>query len=434
MATNREPAKDMDRRPGRVSARPLRRPRHAQRLQYSASQASHHPADRRLHRSVDRGVSSLRRGPDSAGPQRPQALRRPAQPRHGNASPHPHAVGRGARQPDSHRLHVRLQLSAAQPRRRPLVLAARHRDARRQQQHGARTGPLHHRQRARRSRLHRLKPARGASPATRAEAPAPQRPTSKQQPHRPIHASRTAPLTPPRRLPSRLHREAIYQVLRQHEITLQNGFAIVYHDGRVIASFQMPQRAGATAQVKTWLPDQIADEDSDESALRQPPTDPTDAAILAAAQRNDQPVFSLGTTDYALGATTLKQGNTVVVGLPMPFGMAATMTRLRKNAEAYWVLYSERRQIRDLYMLLLLMMTSLALFASMLARAASLQAGHQAGRSARRRHGGHRRRETTPTACRRAQPKSWANWSAASTTWPPTSKTAVAPSSTPPCS
>jgi two-component system nitrogen regulation sensor histidine kinase NtrY len=75
-------------------------------------------------------------------------------------------------------------------------------------------------------------------------------------------------------------------------------------------------------------------------------------------------VFSLGTTDYALGTTTLKQGETVVVGLPMPFGMAATMTNLRKAADAYWVLYSERRQIRDLYMLLLLMMTSLALFAS----------------------------------------------------------------------
>src|SRR5271163_3362316 len=48
----------------------------------------------------------------------------------------------------------------------------------------------------------------------------------------------------------------------------------------------------------------------------------------------------------------------------MPFGMAATMTRLQKRAEAYSTLYSERRQIRDLYMLLLLMMTSLALFAS----------------------------------------------------------------------
>jgi two-component system, NtrC family, nitrogen regulation sensor histidine kinase NtrY len=188
-------------------------------------------------------------------------------------------------------------------------------------------------------------------------------PTSKQQLHRSIHApshgsARIAAISA-----SRLHREAIYQVLRQHEITLQNGFAIVYHEGRVVASFQMPQRAGATAQVKTWLPDQAAEEDPDEAA-KQAPTDLNDAAILATAQRNDQPVFSLGTTDYALGATPVKQGNTVVVGLPMPFGMAATMINLRKNADAYWVLYSERRQIRDLYMLLLLMMTSLALFAS----------------------------------------------------------------------
>ena len=181
--------------------------------------------------------------------------------------------------------------------------------------------------------------------------------------HRSIHASARDSAHAATLPASRLHREAIYQVLRQHEITLQNGFAIVYHEGRVIASFQMPQRAGATAQVKTWLPDQTAEEDSDEQS-RQVPTDPTDAAILAAAQRNDQPVYSVDATDYALGATTVKQGNTVVVGLPMPFRMAATMTNLRKNAEAYWVLYSERRQIRDLYMLLLLMMTSLALFAS----------------------------------------------------------------------
>lgn len=162
---------------------------------------------------------------------------------------------------------------------------------------------------------------------------------------------------------SRQFRDAIYQVLKQHEITLQNGFAVVYHEGRAVASFQMPQRAGATAEVKPWLPGQSGDEDTDETSASAS-TNPTDAAILATAQRNDQPVFSLGSTDYALGATVLKGGNTVVVGLPMPFGMAATMASLRKNAETYWVLYSERRQIRDLYMLLLLMMTSLALFAS----------------------------------------------------------------------
>jgi two-component system nitrogen regulation sensor histidine kinase NtrY len=187
-------------------------------------------------------------------------------------------------------------------------------------------------------------------------------PVPPHQPHRSIHApAHGSPHAAA--LSFHQHREAIYQVLRQHEITLQNGFAIVYHEGRVIASFQVPQRAGAIAQVKTWLPDQVAEQDSDESA-KQSPTDPTDAAILATAQRNDQPVFSLDTTDYALGATAIKQGNTVVVGMPMPFGMAAIMTRLQKRAEAYSVLYSERRQIRDLYMLLLLMMTSLALFAS----------------------------------------------------------------------
>ncbi|WP_353066200.1 ATP-binding protein [Tunturibacter psychrotolerans] len=162
---------------------------------------------------------------------------------------------------------------------------------------------------------------------------------------------------------SHLNREAIYEVLRQHEITLQNGFAIVYREGRVVASFHLPQRVGATAQVKVWLPDQVSGADTEEASAHAP-TDPMDAAILTTAQRIDQPVFSLGATDYALGATTLKQGETVVVGLPMPFGMAATMTNLRKAADAYWVLYSERRQIRDLYMLLLLMMTSLALFAS----------------------------------------------------------------------
>ncbi|HXC95797.1 MAG TPA: ATP-binding protein [Edaphobacter sp.] len=184
------------------------------------------------------------------------------------------------------------------------------------------------------------------------------RPAGRRGPHTPPHsAARPAALSA-----ARARREAVSQILRQHEITLQNGFAVVYHDGLVIASFQLPPRAGARAQVKPWLPDQASDANSDDPVKAT--TDPTDAAILATAQRNDQPVFSIGTTDYALGATTLKQGNTVVVGLPMPFGMAATMTRLQKRAEAYSVLYSERRQIRDLYMLLLLMMTSLALFAS----------------------------------------------------------------------
>src|SRR3984885_1264096 len=212
-------------------------------------------------------------------------------------------------------------------------------------------------------------PPAGPVGETKAGAVAPS--SSQQQTRKGTRGSaRNTAQTTPRSaaiLASRERREAILKVLQQHEITLQNGFAVVYRDGRVVAAFQMPQRAGTTAAVKTWLPDQAGDNGEDQggdTATADTPTDPTDAAILAPAQRNDQPVFSLGPADYALGATTIKQGSTVVVGLPMPFGMTATMTRLRKNADAYWVLYRERRQIRDLYMLLLLMMTSLALFAS----------------------------------------------------------------------
>ncbi len=185
--------------------------------------------------------------------------------------------------------------------------------------------------------------------------------------HSPARSPAHKPASKTSATASRPNREAIVRVLRQHDTTLQNGFAVVYREGRVIAGFHMPQRIGATAEVKTWLPDQSGEEGDQtvqEAVAARTATEATDAALLAAAQRSDDPVFSLGSADYALGAAAIKQGSTVVVGLPMPEGMTATMGRLRKNADAYWALYRERRQIRDLYMLLLLMMTSLALFAS----------------------------------------------------------------------
>jgi two-component system, NtrC family, nitrogen regulation sensor histidine kinase NtrY len=159
-------------------------------------------------------------------------------------------------------------------------------------------------------------------------------------------------------------------VLRQHEITLQNGFAIVYREGHSIAAFHMPKSAGAPTQVKPWLPDAPpADEDADAAPPAQPApaqvhaVGDLDATILAASQRNDLPAFSIGDTDYALGTAALPQGGTVVVGLPMPYGMTATMARFRKAVDDYWAAYRQRRQVRNLYMLLLLMMTGLALFA-----------------------------------------------------------------------
>ncbi len=133
----------------------------------------------------------------------------------------------------------------------------------------------------------------------------------------------------------------------------------------------MPQSTPSGAELKTWIPETV-DSSPDEPlaanapAARSPQltlSKSIDAAVLAAAQRNDQPLFSIGSSDYALGTAALREGGTVVVGLPVPFGMAATMTRLHAATDAYWTLFRSRRQIRNLYTLLLLMMTGLALFA-----------------------------------------------------------------------
>ncbi len=165
--------------------------------------------------------------------------------------------------------------------------------------------------------------------------------------------------------------DALDAVLHQHEITLQNGFAVLYREGRPVAAFHMPRRTASPAQVKPWLPDQSSIDDDGDSAPATPPRHQPgddlvvdasiDATILAASQRND--LFSLGDTDYALGTAAMKQGGTVVVGLPMPLGLSATVARFQTAVDDYWKAYAQRRQVRTLYMLLLLMMTSLALFA-----------------------------------------------------------------------
>ena len=167
--------------------------------------------------------------------------------------------------------------------------------------------------------------------------------------------------------------DSIDRALHQHEITLQNGFAVVYREGRPIAAFDMPQRTGAPAQVKPWLPEQNStDDDGDATPAlpqRHTPGDDRvvdasiDASILAAAQRSDLPIFSQGGTDYALGAAAIQQGGIAVVGLPLPHGLSATVTRFQNAVDDYWKSYRQRRQVRLLYTLLLLMMTSLALFA-----------------------------------------------------------------------
>lgn len=169
-------------------------------------------------------------------------------------------------------------------------------------------------------------------------------------------------------------RSAIERVLEQHAITLQGGFVLIFRNGHAIAAYHLPRRQGATAEITPWITNAIGNSSTTEEEGASP-ADPeknsgsslsaaTDANILATAQRTDQPIFTLGNNDYALATAGMKHDGIVVVGLPMPYGMATTMTRLRDAADSYWTLFRGRRQIRGVYMELLLMMTSLALFAS----------------------------------------------------------------------
>ncbi|MDE1162489.1 MAG: ATP-binding protein [Acidobacteriaceae bacterium] len=150
--------------------------------------------------------------------------------------------------------------------------------------------------------------------------------------------------------------------LLRHDLTLQGGFAIVYSDSNPVAALHMPK--GAPLQVNAVLPD-----DSISAGSQKPPAtapispEPAPQAILQAARRNDAPFYSIGDTDYTFATAGIKGGGMVVVGLPIPRGISATSLRLRSAADAYWALFRERRQVRNLYMGLLLLTTLLALFA-----------------------------------------------------------------------
>jgi nitrogen fixation/metabolism regulation signal transduction histidine kinase len=158
------------------------------------------------------------------------------------------------------------------------------------------------------------------------------------------------------------------RVLRRHQITLQGGFVLLYRNGHLVLASNMPSNVAGNAELKTLQPPTAAEDDSEDKPAAPAVVEtqipgPAEQAILQAAQRKDSPFYSLGTTDYTLASATLPKGDTIVVGLPIPPGVSAASERLRTSADDYWVHFRERRQVRNLYMSILLMTTALALFA-----------------------------------------------------------------------
>ncbi|MCL2659771.1 MAG: ATP-binding protein [Acidobacteriaceae bacterium] len=157
----------------------------------------------------------------------------------------------------------------------------------------------------------------------------------------------------------------LQNVLQLHEMSLQDGFAMIYRGHRAMAAIQMPRLEGAKMQLRAWPTGASGtSRESSPEKLLASGVYPDDELIFAAAQRSDTPLLRIGENDYTLGAATTQDGATVVVGLPVPQGVTEAMTSLNHAATAYWTLVRSRRPLRTLYLLLLMMMTGLAMFVS----------------------------------------------------------------------
>lgn len=150
------------------------------------------------------------------------------------------------------------------------------------------------------------------------------------------------------------NKEALLDEIRTHRITLQGGFAVLYRDDAPMAEYRVPSALGPVT-VRAWM---------DDNAAQVQTPQPLTSVIRTAAQRTDEPVIALGDMEYALGMATTSGGGVVVVGLPLPSGLSATVAQIRANTEKYWAVYRERRSIRSTYLLLLLLLTALTFFAS----------------------------------------------------------------------
>lgn len=152
----------------------------------------------------------------------------------------------------------------------------------------------------------------------------------------------------------RSHDEAsLLAVIRTHRITLEGGFTAIYHDGAMISQYQLPQGPGPVL-LRPWMDDNPRDT----------PAGSLSTLALEGARRSDDPVLVAGAKEYVLGAATLQDGSVVVVGLPVPAGLSATVAQIRSGARDYWLLFRTRNSIRRTYLLLLILLSTLTFFAS----------------------------------------------------------------------
>jgi len=130
---------------------------------------------------------------------------------------------------------------------------------------------------------------------------------------------------------------AVLNEFRQHETTLQGGFAIAIDSGNAEASFGAPV---AWPLLKSFLP-----------------TEPINP---------DKPRrISWNGTEFVLGSASVGNHGEILVAMPLPKNFTDAQQQLEASQQRYLGLARERRLVRRTYMAFLWLLTGMVLFASM---------------------------------------------------------------------
>lgn len=127
----------------------------------------------------------------------------------------------------------------------------------------------------------------------------------------------------------------VLEEFREHQQTLQGGFAVALADGNAAASLSLP---APWSVMKDRLP-------------------------VEPALRGEHPHFQWNDTDYIVGAVPVNKG-AIVVALPLPPRFAATEKQIQESQQRYIELARQRKLVRRTYIGFLLLLTVLVLFAS----------------------------------------------------------------------
>jgi two-component system, NtrC family, nitrogen regulation sensor histidine kinase NtrY len=147
----------------------------------------------------------------------------------------------------------------------------------------------------------------------------------------------------------------IDDVLRQHQPSLQGGFAIAVLDDFAIASVHAPE---PWATLRSKLPPE---------AIGQP-APATDSSIPKGpgkllAGEHYQP-FHMNGSDFALGVSSVAPNGRIIVAVPLPADFSPTLAHIEESQRKYYELAQQRKAVRRTYIGYLLLITVIVLFAA----------------------------------------------------------------------